>query len=198
MADPQYPTVEVPDAWELTAERVETLFELPFMSVRGATRRYEDRVGRDAVAAATDPQYDETLRFFAATRLAFDPGLPPGTLPASILPSVRQQARQRFKQRLRDRGVSRVSHGRSERLRVDGSRVRARSYTGTVDTPEGYELPVEGWLAAWHDDDFFVVTGGYQDGRLADLFDVEDPEARLSTPPRDYRDDFFTLLRSVR
>ena len=198
MADPQYPTVEVPDGWESTAERVETLFEFPGLSVRGATRRYEDRVERDVVADATDPPYDETLRFFAGTRLAFDPGLPPGTLPASILPSVRQQARRRFKQRLRDRGVSRVSRGRSERLRVGSSRVRARSYTGTVDTPDGYEFPVEGWLAAWHDDEFYVVTGGYPDGRLADLFDIEDPEARLSTPPRDYRDDFFTILRTVR
>lgn len=198
MADPQYPTVETPDGWELTEEAVETLFELPTMSVRGATRRYEDRATGADLAAATDPHYEETLRFFAATRLAFEPGLPLGTLPASVLPSVRQQARQSFKRRLRDRGVSRVSRGRSERLRVDGSRVRARSYTGTVDTPAGYELPVEGWIAAWHDDDFFVVTGGYPDGRLADIFETEDAGAQLSVPPRNYRDDFFDILRGVR
>ncbi|MEF8887882.1 MAG: hypothetical protein V5A30_08750 [Haloarculaceae archaeon] len=198
MADPPYPTVEVPDGWELSEETVETLFDLPTMSVRGASRRYEDRAGRDALADATDPPYDETLRFFAATRLAFEPGLPPGTLPASILPSVRQQARRSFKQRLRDRGVSRLSRGRSERLRVDGSRVRARSYTGTVDTPDSQTLPVEGWLAAWHDDDFFVVTGGYPDGRLVDVFGLEGTDHLLSIPPRDYRDDFFDLLRGVR
>jgi hypothetical protein len=160
MNDPRYPTVDVPDGWEVTEERVETLFELPTMSVRGATRRCEDRATRATLAAATDPPYDEPLRFFAATRLAFDPGLPPGTLPASILPSVRQQARRSFKQRLRDRGVSRLSRGRSERLRVDGSRVRARSYTGTVDTPDGQTLPVEGWLGAWHGDDFFDLLRG--------------------------------------
>jgi hypothetical protein len=198
MADPPYPTVEVPDGWELTEETVETLFELPTVSVRGASRRYEDHAGRDALADATDPPYDEPLRFFAPTRLAFEPDLPPGTLPATILPSVRQQARRSFKQRLRDRGVSRLSRGRSERLRVDGSRVRARSYTGTVDTPDGQDLPVEGWLAAWHDDDFFVVTGGYPDGRLADIFGLEDAAPGLSTPPRNYRDDFFALLRGVR
>lgn len=198
MADPRYPTVEVSDGWELTEEGVETLFELPTMSVRGASRRYEDRAGRDGLAAATDPPHDETLRFFAATRLTFEPGLPPGTLPASVLPSVRQQARQRFKQRLRDRGVSRVSRDRSERLRVDGSRVRARSYTGTVDTSGGYALPVEGWLAAWYDEDFFVVTGGYPAERLADVFGLEGAGELLSTPPRVYRDDFFDFLRSVR
>jgi hypothetical protein len=115
-----------------------------------------------------------------------------------VLPSVRQQARQRFKQRLRDRGVSRVSRDRSERLRVDGSRVRARSYTGTVDTSGGYAIPVEGWLAAWHNEDFFVVTGGYPAERLADVFGLEGAGELLSTPPRVYRDDFFDFLRSVR
>lgn len=198
MADPEYPAVEVLDGWGLTEEAVETLFELPTMAVRGASRRYEDRGTRDELAVATDPAYDETLRFFSATRLAFDPGLPLGTLPAAVLPSVRQQARRSFKRRLRDRGVSRVSRGQSERLRVDGSRVRARSYTGTVDTSEGYELPVKGWLAVWYDESFLVVTGGYPDGRLADIFGVEAAAAGLSAPPRQYRDDFFTLLRSVR
>ena len=198
MADPEYPTIEVPDGWQLTTEGVETLFELPTMSVRGASRRYEDRATRAALAGGTDSQYDETLRFFAATRLAFDPGLPPGTLPASVLPSVKQQARRRFKRRLRDHGVSRVSRGRSERLSVDGSRVRARSYTGTVDTPEGHALPVEGWVAAWYDDDFLVVTGGYPDGRLADVFGIEEADDLLSIPPRVYRDDFFDLLGGVR
>jgi len=198
MADPQHPTVEIPGGWAVTEEGVETLFELPAISVRGANRRYEDRTTRAALAGATDQRYDETVRFFTATRLAFDPGLPPGTPTASVLPLVRQQARQTFKQRLRDRGVSRVSRDSSERCRVDGSRVRARSYTGTVPTPEGYELPVEGWLAAWYDDDFLVVTGGYPDGRLADIFELGDAEADLSVPPRDYRDDFFDLLRGVR
>jgi hypothetical protein len=167
------------------------------MAVRGASRRLEDRSTRETLAGVTDPSYDETLRFFAATRLAFDPGLPPGTLPSSVLPSVRQQARQQFKRRLRERGVGRVSRGRSERVRVDGSRVRVRSYTGTVDAG-GRDLPVEGWLAAWHDGDFFVVTGGYPDDRLSDAFGLADADPSLSRPPREYRDDFFDLLRAVR
>jgi hypothetical protein len=197
---PPFPTVENEgiEAWELVEETVERLFQLPAMTVEGASRRYEDRETARLLAERTEPPFETTVRFFAATRLGFDPGLPPGTLPSVVLPSVQGESRRAFRERLRERGLRSVARGRSERLRVGGSRVRVHRYDGTVPVEGRDDLPVEGWIGAWHDDGFYVVTGGHPGRRLADAFDLADPPDRLTVPPRGYREEFFDLLRSVR
>ena len=131
--DPAYPAVpeSALDGWTLTEESVETLFQLPAASVRGATRRYEDERLREEVRNGTDGEVDHELRFFAATRLGFSPGLPPGTMPAMILPTVRSEAKRAFKQRLRERGVEDVERSGRERMRVrSGARARLTRYDG--------------------------------------------------------------------
>jgi hypothetical protein len=186
------------EEWELVEESVETLFQLPAMRVRGAIRRYEDTATQATLADATDGAFDRTVRFFAATRLDFDPGLPPGTMPSMVLPSVRQEARRTFKTRLEKRGLADISRGRRERARVDGERARLESYEAVYPL-NGTELPVTGWVGVWHGEEFYVVTGGYPGARLADVFGVaSDPDGRLGRSPRDYRSDLLDLLQSVR
>lgn len=190
-----FPAVEAGDGWERTAETVETLFELPGLTVKGAIRRFEDR--RTATALGERTGVDRAVRFVAATQLSFEPGLPPGTLPAAVLPSVRQEARRAFRDRLRERGVRSVERGRSERLRVGGSRVRLRGYEGRLPLGET-ALPVEGWVGAWHEDAFLVVTGGHPARQLAAALDTDVNGGPLTVDPGTYRTEFFDLLRGVR
>lgn len=208
---PSFPAVtddRIDSGWELVDERVETLFELPGMRVQGAIRQYEDRETGTALTEATDGDVDQPVRFFAATRLGFDPGLPPGTLPSMILPSIRREARRTFEQRLRERGLEDVSRGRRERTRVDGARLHLTSYDAVYPpSGEGGEdgdrsgdrgLPVTGWVGVWHDDAFHVATGGYPSRRLTDVFGLDATGTPLDASPATYRDELFDLFQSVR
>jgi len=197
VTDPEFPAFAADelDDWTLVAERVETLFQMPAMSVRGATRRYEDESLRTAVSEATDGEVDHEWRFVAATKLGFDPGLPPGTLPSMILPSIRSEAKRNFRDRLEERGVRNVERGTRERMRVrSGNRARLTRYDG-VD-PTG-EVRVAGWVGAWNDgSDFYVVTGGYPAEPLGDVLGIDD-DAALSLAPTAMRDDLLELFRVV-
>jgi len=202
VSDPPRPTLPeeklAAGGWERVEETTETLFELPGIRVRGRTCRYEDERTRRALRAATDGRVDHPIRFFAATRLSFDPPLPPGVSPALVAPTLRSEARRTFARRLRDRGLADVERRRSERLRVaDGTRARLRKYAAT-DCPAGEasDLPLECWLAVWTTADAaLVVTGGYPAVTLADRFGVAG-EA-LARVPGAYREEFFSLLRGV-
>jgi len=203
---PSFPTVtdgRIESGWELVEERVETLFELPGMRVLGALRRYEDSATTATLAEATGG-FDRAICFFAATRLGFDPGLPPGTMPAMILPSIRQEARQAFKRRLRERGLRDVRRGRRERARISGARLHLTSYdavfplSGEREGSDDRELPITGWVGVWHDDTFFVVTGGYPGRRLTEVFELDTGDGSLARSPAGYRNELFDLFRSVR
>ena len=199
MTDPSYPDFDADalDGWTRIDESVETLFELPTMQVRGATRRYEDERVRAAVREATDGDIDHEWRFVGATKLGFQPSLPPGTLPSMVVPSVRSEARQNFKQRLTERGVTEVERGKRERMRVrSGNRARLTRFDG-ID-PTG-EVAVAGWVGAWNDGrDFYVVTGGYPAAPLGDALGLDSDEAALSLPPATMRNELLELFRSVR
>lgn len=199
-SDPSYPDLQVTgEEWALADESVDTLFQLPAITVRGATRQYEDVGMRDALREVTSDDIDHKWRFIAGTRLSFSPGLPPGTLPASILPTVRSEARRSFKEQIGDRGVENVQKRRRERMRVgSGNRARLTSYDGAIFV-DGTEVPVTGWVGVWHDrPDFFVVTGGYPAVPLSDVFDVTTDDAALQLTPTQARDEFFSVLRDVR
>jgi len=206
---PSFPAVtddRIDSGWKLVDERVETLFELPGMRVCGAIRQYEDVETREALTEATEGDVDQSVRFFAVTRLGFDPSLPPGTLSSMILPSIRQEARRTFKRRLRERGLKNVSRGRREQTRVDGARLHLTSYDAVYPpsedvgrkTSDGQDIPVTGWVGVWHDDTFHVATGGYPSQRLTDVFELNATGAPLDTSPAAYRDELFDLFQSGR
>jgi hypothetical protein len=196
---PDYPNVptEKLDGWKLAEETVETVFQLPAVRVVGATRQYEDEQLRTAVREATDGQIDHHWRFFAATKLGFDPVLPPGTMPSMILPTVRSKAKKTFKNRLRSRGIEDIERGRRERVRIrSGKRARLIRYDGVDPIAGG--VPVAGWVGVWNDGtDFFVVTGGYPARPLSEALGLEETADGLDRTGSDAQEEFLDLLRDV-
>lgn len=184
MTDKPTPPADALDdgGWTLTDRRAELLVELPATSVRGVTRRYENERG----AAGEDSR---PVRFFAVTRLAFEPPLPPGIGPAAVVPMVRPEAAQRFARRLRERGLREVERDRTERFRLpDRTRVRLRRYTAT-DPDLG--LPLECWVGVWSATaNLLVVTGGHPTVSL-------DAADAPSLSPAEFREEFFQLVRET-
>ena len=199
VAEPDYPSVptEKLEGWELVEESIETVFQLPAVRVVGATRQYEDEQLRTAVREATDGEVDHHWRFFAATKLGFDPMLPPGTMPSMILPTVRSEAKKTFKRRLRNRGVEDIERGRRERVRIrSGNRARLIRYDG-VDPVEG-GVPVAGWVGVWNDgSDFYVVTGGYPAQPLSEVLDLDETVDGLDRTGSEAQEEHIDLLRDV-
>lgn len=186
--------------WVLADERTETVFELPTMRVRGVTRRYEDQQSRRALESAIGRGVDHPVRFFAVTRLVFEPPLPPGVSLSMVAPTVRREARSAFANRLEERGLQNVSRGRSERLRLaDRTRVRLWKYTATDPSPPVDEpLPLECWVGVWtRSQAAFVVTAGYPAVSLGSLLDTTPDSDLLTRSPGEYRTAFLDLLRET-
>lgn len=185
--------------WEQTEIQRETLFEMPAMRIRGVTRRYEDQQTRDALRTATDGKLDQQLRFFAVTRLSFEP-LPPGVTPAMFAPTLRSEARRTFKKRLEEQGLIDIEEGATERIRLpDRSRARLTRFSATdlLDGDEG-ELPLECWVAVWTSSGTArVVTGGYPAVTLGSHFELDAEDGPLTVSPDEYRREFVSLLRGV-
>lgn len=152
--------------WELATERTEILADLSAVRVRGVTRRYEND---HATAEGGD-----SVRFFAVTRLEFEPGLPFGVGLSMAASVTRTRARREFAERLRERGLDDVERDGTERVELpDGTRLRVTRYTAT---DPGSDLPLECWLGVHRGSDLCVVTGGHP---------ADTPE---------YREAFFELL----
>jgi len=184
--------------WELANGSVETLFELPGIRVRGTTRRYEDERTRTALSEALDSAFDRTLRFFATTRLGFEPPLPPGVGPAMVLPTLRSEAQRNFADRLRERGLTGVQRRGREQFRSgDRTRVGLTRYAATDPLPErAGELPLECWLGVWVGGSVNVVTAGYPTVDLASRFGL-DATPVLSRSVDEFRREFRALVRSL-
>lgn len=186
--------------WELAEEYTETVFELPAMRVQGVTRRYEDERSRARLRERAGGDLEHPVRFFAVTRLVFEPPLPPGVGTAMVAPTVRSEARKAFARRLEERGLEDVTRDRSERFRLpDRTSVRLWRYTAADPLPQlDSELPLECWVAIWTGSDaLFVVTGGHPTVALASLFpDAPESEA-LTRSPSEFRDAFLELLRET-
>ena len=185
--------------WALVDERSETVFELPTMRVRGVTRRFEDERSAELLEEAGS-ETDHPVRFFAVSRLAFDPPLPPGIGTSMVAPTVRTEAKKTFAKRLERRGLEDVSRDRRERFRLpDRTRVRLWRYTATLPSEQFADnLPLECWLGVWLlSDAVFVVTGGHPTVALSTrLSETLDHDA-LTRSPGEYRDEFFKLLRAT-
>ncbi len=183
--------------WELTDERVETVFRLSSATVVGATRLYDDVRTREAAASAAGR--DRQWRFFFATALTFRPPLAPGIGPMMILPTVRSEAQSAFADELRDRGFEDVSRGRKERIRTDGGdKLHLRSYTADLPLETlGTTLSVTGWVGVWHADGFRIAAGAYPDRPVGEILDLDDPDEPLTRSPAGYRDELLELIRAV-
>ncbi|MEF8822448.1 MAG: hypothetical protein V5A52_09235 [Halovenus sp.] len=185
--------------WEQTEIQRETLFEMPAMRIRGVTRRYEDQRTRDALRVATDGQIDQQLRFFAVTRLSFEPPPPPGVSPTMFAPTLRSEARRTFKTRLEERGLVDIEEGNTERIRLpDRSRARLTCFSATDSSQGAFDLPLECWVAVWTSSGTVrIVTGGYPAVTLDSHFDLDSDEESLGVSPDEYRREFVSLLRGV-
>jgi hypothetical protein len=130
---PEIPLPEsllVDAGFELVERSTETLFEISAIRIEGLTRRYEDDHSRQALREATEGAVDHPVRFFAVTRLTFQPALPPGVSLSMFASTIRSEARSSFATQLEERGLTDVERGSSDRLRLDStSRVRVREFT---------------------------------------------------------------------
>jgi len=185
--------------WALVDERTETVFELPTLQVRGVTRRFEDERSRAALAGV-GYKVEHPLRFFAVSRLVFEPPLPPGVGTSMVAPTVRTEARKAFARRLRERGLEDISRDRRERFRLpDRTRVRLWRHTATLPSGQlAADLPLECWVGVWLvANAVFVVTGGHPTVRLASQIPETVDADPLTRSPGEFRDEFFSLLRAT-
>jgi hypothetical protein len=197
--DASFPTVPdlTTNGWELSDERVETVFKLSTASVVGATKLYDDIQTRAAVRSQTG--IDHQWRFFFATALTFRPPLAPGIGPTMILPTVRSQAQSTFGEELRERGFENVDRGRRERTRTDsGDRLHLREFSATFE-PDTFDstLSIHGWVGVWHTDGFRIAAGAYPARPIAELLAIESPTTPLERTPEDYRDELLDLIRAI-
>jgi len=204
MTDPVSPPAVPEDildsgGWTLVDEQTETVFELPTVRVRGVTRRFEDERSAAALAEA-GYDTDHPLRFFAVSRLAFEPSLPPGVGTSMVAPTVRTEARKAFAKRLRERGLEDVSRDRRERFRLpDRTRVRLWRHTATLPSERlAADLPLECWVGVWLlSEAVFVVTGGHPTVALASRLPETADADPLTRSSGEFREDFFELLRAT-
>lgn len=186
--------------WVETETSVETVFSLPSLQVRTATVQYEDGATRETLADTTGGDIDISPRFFAGTRLVFEPSLPPGGSLAPIAPMIRAESRATFKRQLRERGLVDIDREGSQRVRVGGgNRDRVTKYSATIklDSVE-QTLPVACWVTSWTTrQEATVVTGGHPRVSLASYLDIDSDNDLLTQSGESYREEFFSLLRAV-
>lgn len=196
---PPVPTDELEDGgWTLQDERTETFFELPTMRISGTTRQYTDERSSEALLEQTDGNIEWEVRFFAVTRLGFEPPPPPGVSPTMFAPTLRSEVRRSFAEQLERRGLADIERGRRERLRLPGkNRARLTQYTAS-DRLGDQTVGLECWVGIWTSGrEVFVVTGGYPRTELADELDVNTEDPVLTRSTETYRDEFFSLVRGV-
>ena len=197
-ADPVVPEARLArGGWELTDERVETVFELRSATVTGATKLYDDVRTREAVRSASG--LDRQWRFFFATALTFRPPLASGIGPKVILPTVRSEAGSTFASTLRERGFEAVSRGRKERVRTDGGdKLHLRRYSGELPLEGvGTTLSITGWVGVWHADGFRIAAGAYPDRPVGDILGVDGPDEPLARTPAASQEELLDLIRAV-
>lgn len=201
------PDLPLPDSilseagFSLAERRSESLFEFAAIRIDGFTQRYEDDRSREALREATDGAVDHPIRFFAVTRLSFQPALPPGVSLSMFASTVRSEARSSFQSQLENRGLVDVERGASERHRLpEGSRLRVRRFTARDPLPEadGESLALAFRLSVLtHKGTALVVTAGFPATPLAEQFDLSAPADILTTTPEQYQETFVDLLAGV-
>jgi hypothetical protein len=188
--DPRPPSVEVPDGWvelETTTERV---FSVSKVTVTATTVVYDDERLRERVERETDAAFH---RFVFASRLRLRPSAKPSK-PLTKL--VTSRAKAGFADRLETRGMADVDERETRRFRVDDTEATLVGYDATYAAADT-ALAVDGWVAVWpgSDGEYFVAGGAYPTYVL-DGEDRGDLEEVLE--PNRFRNDLFSILRSVR
>ncbi|MFB6128855.1 MAG: hypothetical protein ABEJ47_03745 [Halorhabdus sp.] len=166
--------------WSLRDTRVEGRARVAGVVARAHELRFEDDRLREQIGSTGGP--DHLWRLFYATRLTFSPSLPPGIGPAMALPKVRSAARAEFADQLREEGLVEVEAGEDDRIEVaTGTRARRTRFEATlpVETAAGdVDVPMEGWIAVWHDEAMLLAGGLHPTGLTDVLEGVEfDPAA---------------------
>jgi len=194
---PTLPTTTLEQrGWRRVQDDVETLFSLPMVKVRGATVRYEDEQTREELTT-TESTLDFAVRFFAGTRLYFQPPLPPGVSPKMVEPTLRTEARSRYSDRLADRGLVDIERDGSQQVQIDRRRARVTKFTATIPL-ERSDLPLTCWIAVWTPRTGpTVVTGAHPSPALADHFGLDTNSEHLHRSGEDYQEEFFELLHAV-
>ncbi|ERH09724.1 MAG: hypothetical protein J07HX64_01485 [halophilic archaeon J07HX64] len=198
-APPGVPNEHLDSGWEFVEERTETVAELSALRVRSVTRRYDDERSRAALSEA-GYEIDHPVRFFAVSRLEFEPSLPPGVGTTMVAPKVRTEARKAFVNRLTERGLKDVTRDRTERVRLpDDSRMRLFRHTGTVPPTElDAPLPLECWVGVWPTGGtFLVVAGAHPTVTLDSRLDTGTAPDSLHRSPDEYWREFLELLRET-
>ena len=183
--------------WVQSEKNAETVFQLPGVSVRGATLQFRD----DATSTATTENADveATWRFFFATALSFDPEVPPTASRAFLLPVVRARAIDRFQSTLQDSGLTDVDRVRTERRRIGfGKRVPLSRFEAALEfETSAVTVPLAGWLGAWYDDGFLVSGGAYPERPIGPLLGLDDPPPVLRREASTYRRELLELMGGV-
>ncbi len=186
--------------WVATETTVQTVFSLPTIEVRTATAQYEDEATRDALAEVTGHSTEISPRFFAGTRLTFQPPLPPGVSPTMVAPMLRTESQSTFTERLRERGVVDISRDGSQRMRGGGgNRATVTRYDAAIEMADlNHTVPLACWVAFWTTRTATtIVTGGHPQTSLAKSLSLETTDNTLTRSSESYRDEFFRLLRAV-
>lgn len=180
--------------WTLRDTRIEIRARVAGVVARAHELRFEDDRLREQIRSAGGP--DHLWRLFYATRLTFSPSLPPGIGPAMALPKVRSAAREEFADQLRDEGLIDVEAGEDDRIEVaTGTRAKRTHFEAAlpVETAAGeIEVPMEGWIAIWHDE-AILLAGGLHPKRLSD----ELTGSAVEFDPTTSRDELQRLIRQV-
>ena len=195
--DPPVPETLLEEAgFDLAERRTETLYSVGSVRIEGVTHRYEDDRSRDALREATDGDIDHPVRFFAVTRIRFQPGLPPGVSLSMFASTLRSKARSSFADQLEDRGLTAIERGSSQRLRLDTGRARVRNYSGRDPLDgDGRSLLLSFRLSVLtYRQTALVVTAGFPALPVAEQFELADPPAVLTRDSEDYQSEFETLL----
>jgi len=196
--DGQYPIPPIEElregGWSLRDTRVEVRARVMGVVARAHELRFEDDRLREHIRSAGGP--DHLWRLFYATRLTFSPPLPPGIGPAMALPKVRTAAREEFAEQLRDEGLVDVEAGDDDRIDVaSGTRAKRTRFEATlpVETDAGeIAIPMEGWIAVWHDE-AMLLAGGLHPTDLSDVL----AGTATDFDPAASRDELQTLIRQV-
>lgn len=200
--EPPVPEAMLEEAgFGLAERRTETLFEVGSVRIEGVTVRHEDDRSREALREVTDGVIDHPVRFFAVTRLLFQPSLPPAVSLSMFASTIRAKARSSFASQLESRGLAAVERGSSERLRLDGGgRIRVRNYSARDPLPDanGNSLALSFRLSVLtHSETALVVTAGFPAAPLSELLDLDDPPAVLSQETDAYEVTYRELLTAV-
>jgi hypothetical protein len=157
---PSVPKSQLTD-WRQTEQTVSTPFSTPIVSVTAHTCVYDaDHRGLRAATGLDGP-----WRFFFASRIRLEPPKRPSSLLTTL---VRRQVRAAFLDRLSERGFEQIRQSDDESVTIgdnEAVRYRYRARCRLAVDAATLELPVEGYLAVWADEDYHVAGGAFPAGR---------------------------------